>query len=480
MASTMSMGDQLDLMGGPAVHNDFPPPIGSFLQEQGGWFNSNNMPRRTHLGLVLDPLETHNVALRLQNGSMGSRETITLENRARKNYGITPPGFLGNGLLAYRLISSEGISDKRISSERHIIPRDQAIPVIRRMIVLTHPGDWGEAWGIATDNSNITGVGQRLEGTSLNHLGELWWEFRNIQIIDGGSIRLDAVFQPLDLLRSYTQAIWINGEGYNMTPDFYHKEQGNVMMINRSPPIENGMRYNHVLNLQPQWKPNGQIIGHYTLPIPESGARLYLTVALSEQARRSDGFTFRVLTSRLSDLIILAEIDIIPRRNIRTIVVDMNEWKGTTIKDLMIEVNAGSDPAEDWCYLLEAFLVPTTPVLYDFIIESPSAYWHGNKGQINFEDTSDPSLGEVRKSSLAFLQNGYVYGQSGLHTVPSRQSDGFVEGRYKITIPARRSVFRAEVGFDERSYITSTGSNISLKFISSEGTEQILLNNADP
>ena len=158
-------------MGGPAVHNDFPPPIGSFLQEQGGWFNSNNMPRRTHLGLVLDPLETHNVALRLQNGSMGSRETITLENRARKNYGITPPGFLGNGLLTYRLISSEGISDKRISSERHIIPRDQAIPVIRRMIVLTHPGDWGEAWGIATDNSNITGVGQRLEGTSLDHLG---------------------------------------------------------------------------------------------------------------------------------------------------------------------------------------------------------------------------------------------------------------------------------------------------------------------
>jgi hypothetical protein len=37
-----------------------------------------------------------------------------------------------------------------------------------------------------------------------------------------------------------------------MTPDFYHREQGNVMMINRSPPIENGMRYNHVLNLQPQ------------------------------------------------------------------------------------------------------------------------------------------------------------------------------------------------------------------------------------
>jgi hypothetical protein len=428
------------------------------------------MPRRTHVGFILDPLETHNVALRLQNGSMGSRETITLENRARKNYGITPPGFLGNGLLAYRLISSEGISDKRISSERHIIPRDQAIPVIRRMIVLTHPGDWGEAWGIATDNSNITGAGQRLEGTSLNHLGELWWEFRNIQILDGGSIRLDAVFQPLDLIRTYTRALWTNGEGYNMTPDFYHKEQGNVMMINRSPPIENGMRYNHVLNLQPQWKPNGQIIGHYTLPIPESGARLYLTVALSEQARRSDGFTFRVLTSRLSDLIILAEIDIIPRRNIRTIVVDMNEWKGTTIKDLMIEVNAGSDPAQDWCYLLEAFLVPTTPVLYDFIIESPSAYWHGNKGQINFEDTSDPSLGEVRKSSLAFLQNGYFYGQSGLHTVPSRQSDGFVEGRYKITIPARRSTFRAEVGFDERSYITSTGAKISLKFISSEGT----------
>lgn len=231
------------------------------------------------------------------------------------------------------------------------------------------------------------------------------------------------------------------------------------------------MRYNHVLNLHPQWKPNGQIIDHYTLPIPESGARLYLTVALSEQATRSTGFTFRVLTSRSSDLIKLAEVDITPRRNIRTIAIDMNEWRGTTIKDLMIEVNAGSGPTQDWCYLLEAFLVPTPSVLYDFLNESHSAYRHGNKGQINFGDTGDLSLGEVKKSSLVFLQNGYVYGQNGLLTVPSRQSDGFVEGRYKITIPARRLVFRAEVGFDERSYITSSGAKISLKFISSEGTD---------
>ena len=198
------------------------------------------------------------------------------------------------------------------------------------------------------------------------------------------------------------------------------------MMINRSPPIENGTRYNLVLNLQPQWKPMGQIIGHYSLAVPESGARLYLTVALSEQARRSTGFTFHVLFSRLSNLIKLAEVEIIPQRNIRTIVVDMNEWRGSTIKDIMVEVYAGSDPAQDWCYLLEAFLVPTTHVLYDFINESPSAYWHGNLGKINFEDTNNHSLGEVRKSNLAFLQNGYVYGQSGLFTVPTRQID-FIE-----------------------------------------------------
>lgn len=177
----------------------------------------------------------------------------------------------------------------------------------------------------------------------------------------------------------------------------YHLHIGNVMMINVSPPIENGMRYNHVLNLHPQWKPNGQIIDHYTLPIPESGARLYLTVALSEQATRSTGFTFRVLTSRSSDLIKLAEVDITPRRNIRTIAIDMNEWRGTTIKDLMIEVNAGSGPTQDWCYLLEAFLVPTPSVLYDFLNESHSAYRHGNKGQINFGDTGDLSLGEVKR-----------------------------------------------------------------------------------
>jgi M6 family metalloprotease-like protein len=469
----------LELMG-TSRPNDFPQPIGSYLQELGGWFNSNNMSRQTHNELVLDQLETHSVALRLQNGSLGSRETITLENRGRKNYNNTPPNFVGNGLLAYRIISK--LPDPSIDSgERHIIPREErgrAVPVIRRMVVLTHPGDWRDTWGIAADNRNIMGTGQQFDGTSLNHLGELWWEFRNIQILDGGSIRLDAVYQPLDLLRSYTKAIWTNGDKYRLTPDFYHRDQGNVMMINRSPPIENGVRYNHVLNLHPQWKPYGQIIGHYTLPIPESGARLYLTVALSEQATRSTGFTFRVLTSRLSELIKLAEVDITPQRNIRTIVIDMNEWRGTTIKDLMIEVNAGSGPSQDWCYLLEAFLVPTTSVLYDFINESPSAYWHGNKGQIKFGDTGDLSLGEVKKSIFAFLQNGYVYGQSGLLTIPARQDKGFVEGRYKITIPARRSVFRAEVGFDERSYITSSGAKIFLKFISSEGTERSLLHDA--
>ena len=338
-----------ELMGADWLWNDFPPTLSSYMQERGGWLNITDMPRQTQRGVVLAPFETHNVAFRFQSGPINGPETFVLENRTRYDFAVTPPTNLGNALFAYRVDPKmrQAILLPNMNGQR------RAAFLIRR----SEP--WGEAWGIP-GAPHLSDQGADL-ANSLNHLGERWWEFRNIRILADGTAEFDALFRAFDLILGYAQATWANGDGQLLKPDFFHAAKGNIMLVNRSLPIEQGMRYNHVLHLHPNWAPHGKICGRYSLNVPGEGARLYLTVALSEQAGGSDGFTFRVIAHGSPDPI-LAESTLTLTRNMRTIVIDMSRFRGAT-QDITLEVDAGATATRDWAYVLEAYMVPTSRIL---------------------------------------------------------------------------------------------------------------------
>lgn len=455
-------GTWFEVMGSDWPWNDFPPVLSSFMQERGGWFSMTDMPRRTHRGLILEPFETHNIAFRFQNGPMNSPETVVLETRTRWDLNVAPPTNLGNAVFAYRV-------DPQM---RQAILMPNMHGSRRATFLIRRPEAWGEAWGIP-GATNLTGLGPQL-GNSLNHLGERWWEFRNIQVLADGAVQLDAEFQPFDLIRGYAQANWTNGAARQLKPDFFSGAQGHVMLINRSLPIEQGLRYNHVLSLHPEWIANGKIRGRYSLNIPADGAKLYLTVALSEQAVGSDGFTFRVIAPGSPDRV-MGDVGLTLNRNVRTIVIDLSDFRGST-RAIILEVDAGPTANRDWAYLLEAYLVPTSRLIYDFIEQSASAAWRSNDGSVAFGVSGRPQ-GEASKRELARLQNGFLYGGDVLFTHPAWRNDGFIEGAFSLMLPRERSVFRAEVGFDENRSVTDNGARVNARFIPDGGTEQVILPN---
>jgi M6 family metalloprotease-like protein len=462
---------QFDIMGGPAYWNDFPHAISSYLQQRGGWFRSEAMPRRTHRELVLEPLESHSQAFRFPNGPRDYCEEFVVENRDLWDYWKPDPKkSLGNALLFYR-------ADEQ---QRQIIPQidtaaNTAKPVRRITTIVRRNGTWGEVWGQIPGGTSVPDlIGSRdTMANSLNYLGERWWEFKAIKTLADGSIQFDAHFQPADLIRGYAKALWTNGDKQVLTPDFFHESKGHVMMVNYSLPIESGRRFDRVLSLHPQWKANGRLRGRYSLQIPAEGARLYLAVALSEEATGSDGYTFRVISHAGAVEKVLAQTVITPDRNIRTVVVDAEDLRSPGPADITLEIEAGATATRDWAYLLEAYLVPMSEILYDFIDNAGSASWHSNSGQVTFGVSGNPS-GEASREADAILQNGRIYGGDVLFTHPAWRDDGFIEGIFTMNLPNTPSVFRAEVGFDENRKVVDNGARISLSF-TPNGSQEIQL-----
>jgi hypothetical protein len=466
---------QFDIMGGPAYANDFPHAISSYLQQQGGWFRAETMPRRTHRELILEPLETHSQAYHFPNGPRDFAELFVVENRDLWDYwGADPKRKLGNALLVYRLDEQQ----------RQIIPQIDvaartAKPVRRITTIVKRNEIWGEVWGQIPGGTQVADFAGNREGlaNSLNYLGERWWEFRAIRTLADGSIQFDAVFQPMDLIRGYAQAEWSNGDNQVLRPDFFHEAMGHVMLVNRSLPVKSGQRFDRILSLHPQWKVNGRLRGRYHLQIPAEGARLYLTIALSEQALGSDGFTFRVIRHGDTTDTNVAQIAITPERNLRTLVVDAEDLGRPGTSDISLEIEAGATATRDWAYLLEAYLVPMSEILYDFIDEASRATWQTNSGRISFGVSGQPS-GEASRSASAILQNGRVYGGDVLFTHPAWRNDGFIEGVFNLTLPNTSTVFRAEVGFDENRRVIDNGARITLVFTPDAGYDVPLLQGA--
>jgi hypothetical protein len=438
------------------VWTDFPIPMSSYLRERNGFITIRDMLRQTHLRITLDPLETHSSAIRFQNGPMHAPETIVLENRRRLDYRQNPPPQLPNVIFAYsvdpksRRVQSNGI---RLTAR-----------AIKRIFE-----EWGDVWGTAP-GVDLVGQGEHLANT-LTPAGEHWWDFRNIQVASNNQIQLDAVYKPQDLLTQYQTASWINSRGETLMPNVAHGQRGHVLMVNRSIPIAGRRRYEHVLNIHPDWNPNGSVQGAYQVPIPPAGARLYVTAALSEGAVGSDGIKVVI---RVNDEV-RAEHVLTSNRNMRTFAVDLLDVRNSDAR-ISIGIEAGTTAIRDWAHILEAVVVPTASVLIDLLSATSTATWQTNSGNIPFNGAIGPQ-GHAREAVNVPLQNGVVYGRRLLYTHPAWRNDGFIEGYFPVTLPNQASVFRAELGFPEGRTVTDNGASFSVRFIDAGGVSTDILMN---
>ncbi|MDA8125500.1 MAG: hypothetical protein M0009_09965, partial [Deltaproteobacteria bacterium] len=458
--------DIFDIMGGGSAWDNFPSLISSFSQERCGWFEIEDMPRRTMRGLTIEPFDTYNTALRFPNGPMGFPETVTLENRVlwERFRPDNPETSLGDMLFAYRIDPKQ----------RMIVPRsDNANPTRRYSSVIYRPEHYGNGWGVRGYN-HLTGTGDKL-ANSLNYLGENWWEFTNIQVTDGRTIQFDAEFKPENLLKGYTHANWTNGEGTALTPDYFMNGAGNVIMMNKSLPLSSGLRYDHVLSLNPPDQPYGKVRGTFKPAMTQDPSRLYVTAAIPLRNYSNTSMILRVLDCGNNDSV-LAQVLLEHGRDIRTLVVNL---PGRGEMKIAIEADADENVKIDTLYLLEAYHVPVSPVLYDFIGSAPDAQWTTKSGVIAFGER-EPHNGEVYLSPYAPMQNGRVYGGDVLATAPEAVRDGFIEGSYPLVIPSGPSTLRAEVGFDEDNETNcqeSGGLKVSVYFVrDADGQQAMLLN----
>lgn len=438
-----------------SIPTDYPIPMSSYSRERSGFITIRDMPRQSHLSIILDPLETYSSAIRFQNGPMHAPEAIILENRRRFDYRHNPSPQLPNVIFAY----SVDLKSRRVQSN--------GLRLTGR--VIKRNAEWGDVWGTAP-GADLVGQGQDLANT-LNPAGEHWWDFRNIQVASNNQIQLDAVYKPQDLLWQYQSATWLNSRGDTLTPNISHGRQGHVIMVNRSIPILGGRRYEHVLNVHPDWNPNGSVQGVYRVVIPPTGARLYVTAALSEAALGSDGIQAVIQVN--GD--VKAEHALTLNRNVRTYAVDLFDVRNT-IAEISVGVVAGTTAVRDWAYILEAIVVPTAQVQIDLLSLASTANWRTNSGEIRFNGEIGPQ-GHVREAINTPLQNGVVYGRRLLYTHPAWRADGFVEGLFPVTLPTTPSVFRAELGFREDRTVTQNGASFSLRFINSTGVETDILVN---
>ena len=420
-----------ELMGF-TVASDFPVQMGSYTRERLGYLSIEDLPRRSHRDLVLEPLDSHSAAIRLQNGPIRNAET--LDHRESGALALRPdpaaaaeqrPGGVRDGSPARRV--------------------DSAGYGLFAQLITRPAAEWFDTWG-DPDAPDLLSTGPG-RGNTLNHLGEAWWELRNIRVGEDGMITVDLDYLPRNLLTSYLTATWSNGDGELLDPDVFGGPRGHVMMVDRSRPLDAGQRYAHALSVHPNWVAGGSLVGRYAVDVPSSGGRFYLTVALAEGATGSDGVVCAVAVNDS----IVARQGLSLRRNLRTLMVDLSAWRGESVT-LDLRFEAGNSANRDWAHVVEAVIVPTSEPDLDLVRSATGASYTSAVGRVSIN-----AGGGVRGSAWTLdqvsLHTGVVAAGPILGLAPDGSPTGYLEAAFPVTLPSSSSVLRAAFGFAENARI---------------------------
>ena len=422
-----------------------PPPMSSFTRERGGFFGRTLLPRRTHRGLRVHPLETAPTAYSLPNGPIDRAEPLTLEART------------GPQVFAHQFDVTG----------RHVTGGPDGATTRKHVNLI------GYAWGPGTRIDAARPYGENPASDS----GDLWWSFENLTAAPDGGMDVDAVHRGQDLVAGYADARWQNGDGQPLRPDVFAADRGHVMALNHSQPLDGGLRYERTLSLHPQWRAGGSVRGAYTVAVPAGGARAYVTALLPDTAGGTDGVTVSVLAQRTE----LAAPEMLATRRLEvpgartTLVGDLSHLRGQTVR-VILQVEAGASAARDWAHVLEAWVVPTTAVVQDLLDPAAPSRWTDAAGAIAVDA---PAAGRavVRRLGSVVLHNGWACGPRVLQTSPrAGEAGAWVEGTFTgITLPAGTAVLRAQLGFERgRSAMSDGGVFVTASFRTASATTRLL------
>jgi len=414
-----------DLMGGPAASTHFPMAVCSYLRRRSGWMQYTPMPRRTHTGLRLKPLQTHKQALLFPQGP--GQESIVVETRRRlhypRDYGERPEN-RGPGLLLYRL---DPAGRRRMMYGN--AARRKITTLIRRR------EHYGEMWGA----DQFTEVSRATLPSSRNALGELWWELQDIHPQSDNAMQFDARFRATDLLENYDEALWTGSEGSHLAVGGYTPVRGHVCLCTSSATGDGSGRY-----LDCATGPGGRLRGRYRLPSTEP-QRLYVTVGLPSEATQAVTLSISSGTGGPSTRVRLE-----PGTPQQAQVVRADVPAGAADLELLIQAD-GNGPAA--LQVHEAWLVDMPTAAADLVAGQDAIAW-----------TTEPPEAKAAPtvSHSARLHDGAHYGPATLLLPLGGTAPRKWRGECSLTVPAERSVLRALVGFAHGA-TPGLGAKVSLR-----------------
>ncbi len=414
-----------DLMGGPAASTHFPMSVSAFLRARSGWMQYTDMPRATRAGLVLQPLETHKQALRFFQGP--GQESIIAENRwclkYPRDYG-DPPTNEGPRLLLYRL-DPAGRRSMMYGSD----PRRKTTTLIRRR------EHYGEVWG----GEGFTEISAATIPSSRNSLGELWWEFRDLQTRADASVRFDARFAATDLVGAYGAASWTDADGVALQPGRFGGSRGHVCM--QSTPDQDGV---HAQSLSIRTSPAGAIRGRYELPA-EGPHRFYATLSAQGHAV----VTVAPSKGEATRIEFLAQ----DAGHRRALIADIPA--GADGVDLLVEALDDATPAS--LSVHEAFVVSVPEAVID-LVRTPAAWTPGATPQA---------------VSGAILCDGNAYGPTTLTLPMSAGAEWTAE--WPVSLPETDAVLRGLIGLAADAPVSSAA-KVSLTLVGAEKEWPLMTN----
>lgn len=436
------------VMGGPYSSTHTTMPVGSYARERLGWLSWTWRSRANHR-LHLRPYETHNEAVRLTNGAPGSDQYLVLSNRADRAYQrFAAPTDNGRGLLAYRL-DEHGRTRMRGRKAR----------TVRKVTSLVRNARGGNNASVLWKQGETIGAGPAAifngPATLRNGRGELWFTLKNVAN-DSGDITADLELEALHLLGDYHRATW-HGIAPGETPielahDQFAGPDGHVILQRERMPVAGTEGWG--LYLHPRWHNEGRIRGRYPIGAMAAGPKvLYAKLGMADEATGSNGarMIFRSGSER-------HHINLRPG-DFREICVEFVK-PGSQFE---VEVQARGSARRDWVYIIDGWLVPAAPRIFDFIAEAGSATWSSGRGAINMG--AGGSNGEVSARSWQRLHTGVIHFGQTLFTHPDWSANGFVQGEWTdLSVPEAGAFIRGLLGWDHGRSVTNNGIEVTVRW----------------
>ena len=452
------------IMGGPAKRTHHPMPFGSLARWMAGWMEYRDLSRDYHQ-IRLRPFETHNDAVRITNGAPGQNHYLVIANRADLRYSSDPsraPTGSGRGVLAYRLDVR-----RRLRIERGGKVVRKISDIVRRSFNNGSDMLWkpGQKIGDAPTVNPFKGA-----RTLRNEAGELWYSLEEVED-DGSDLFAHLDLHAMHLLEDYHKARW-TGEAPRkprvpLALDSFGGPSGHIALQDRRMTVAG--RGGKALYLHPPWVNNGAIRGVYKVSHLNGPLRLYAKVGMPDEAAGSNGARLSFSCGSDSYAVTLQPGDH------RELCIDFRK-PGRT---LTVLATSNGSATRDWVYILDGWLVPAAPRVYDFIAEAGRAIWTSGRGQVAFGQHGKP-VGEASLRGWYPMHNGYNYGSKVLFTHPSWDDQGWIEGVWSdVPVTAEGRILRATLGWDRNKSVTDEGVDISLAYRLSRGGWKSLLDKAN-